>query len=173
MWTVSRRLAAAAMALSMTLAVAAPATAAPAGVGAKGCANASDAAALHVRSLQTWLVVSSLTCGSVDRYNTFVVTFRPALQEHGDALIGYFRKAYGKAGTDKLNRYVTLLANQASALSLEDRDGFCARSNAIYAEMEAGGISNADLDIYSARTVGLLAEEPKSCLPVGEVVSMN
>lgn len=164
-----RRARAAAVALATAFATV---TAAAPPAAAATCATPAEEAALHVRSLQTWLVVSSLTCGSVDQYNGFVVKFRPALQRHGDALISYFHKAYGGAGTDKLNRYVTLLANQASALSLKDRDAFCARSAAMYQEMDAA-VAVSALDSYSAEKVGLLAVEPRSCMPDTLVVSFN
>lgn len=168
-----RRAGVAAVALAAAFAMASPSLAASATAAAKGkgCANATEAAALHVRSLQTWLVVASLNCGTVEDYNTFVVKYRPALQRHGDALIDYFGRAYGKGGTDKLNRYVTLLANEASRLSLEDRDAYCARAAGIYGEIKGDAVSVNQLDSYSAEKVGLLAVEPKSCMPDGLLAS--
>ncbi|WP_404382556.1 hypothetical protein [Caenispirillum salinarum] len=139
---------------------------------ASSCADRDEAAALHVRSLQTWMVVASLTCGSVDAYNDFVLKFRPALQRHGDALIGYFQRTYGGQGTSKLNRYVTLLANQASALSLKDRGSYCTRTAEMYDEMQ-DGVSLTQLESYSAENVGLLAVEPKSCMSENLVVSLK
>lgn len=161
-----RRAGLAAMAMAAAFAVASPTLAASASSAAKGkgCADTSEAAALHVRSLQTWLVVASLSCGTVEDYNTFVVKYRGALQRHGDSLIRYFGRAYGKGGTDKLNRYVTLLANEASRLSLDDRDAFCARAAGIYDEMKSDAVTVNQLDSYSAEKIGLLAVEPKSCM---------
>lgn len=131
---------------------------------ALACATRDEAAALHVRSLQTWMVVASLTCGSVNDYNAFVLKFRPALQRHGDTLIAYFHRTYGGSGTSKLNRYVTLLANQASALSLKDRATYCARTAEMYTEMREA-VSLTQLESYSAENIGLLAVEPKAaCL---------
>jgi hypothetical protein len=139
---------------------------------AASCVDRDEAAALHVRSLQTWMVVASLTCGSVDDYNEFVLKFRPALQRHGDTLVDYFRRAYGGAGQSKLNRYVTLLANQASALSLKDRASYCARSTEMYGEMREA-VSLTQLESYSAENVGLLAVEPRSCMSENLVVSLK
>lgn len=139
---------------------------------ASSCVDRDEAAALHVRSLQTWMVVASLTCGSVDAYNEFVLKFRPALQRHGDTLIDYFHRAYGGSGTSKLNRYVTLLANQASALSLKDRANYCTRTAEMYDEMREA-VSLTQLESYSAANVGLLAVEPKSCMSEKLVASLK
>lgn len=162
-----RRMVAAAALAAM---VAAAANANPAA--ASQCANREEAAALHVRSLQTWMVVASLSCGLVDDYNAFVLKFRPALQSHGDTLVSYFQRAYGGAGTSKLNRYVTLLANQASALSLKDRATYCARTAEMYDEMRKT-VSPGELERYSAENVGLLAVEPKSCMSENLAVSLR
>lgn len=167
-----RRAGLAAVALAAAFAVSSPTLAASTTAAkTKGCADTSEAAALHVRSLQTWLVVASLSCGTVDDYNAFVIKYRPTLQRHGESLIRYFGRAYGKGGTDKLNRYVTLLANEASRLSLDDRDAFCARAASIYGEMRGDSVSANQLDSYSAEKVGLLAVEPKSCMPDGLLAS--
>ncbi|GAA0572683.1 hypothetical protein [Caenispirillum bisanense] len=167
-----RRAGVAALALAAAVAVSTPSLAASATAAkGKGCADAGEAAAMHVRSLQTWLVVASLSCGTVEDYNTFVVKYKGSLQRHGDQLIRYFNRAYGKGGNDKLNRYVTLLANEASRLSLDDREAFCARAAAIYDEMEGDAVSANQLDSYSAEKVGLLAVEPKSCMPEGLLAS--
>ena len=93
------------------------------------CARPNDRDGLAVRVLQTKLMVAALTCDARADYNRFVTRFRPHLTEHGTRLRRYFRHAHGKRYKQALNSYVTDLANQASSLSIADRQGFCAASH--------------------------------------------
>lgn len=93
---------------------------------AASCAKTSEAAALRTRMLQTELMVAALSCNQKDEYNAFVVQYRPELKQNGTTLQSYFRRSYGRRGTDELNRFTTKLANEASKRSLGDVRSFCA-----------------------------------------------
>ncbi len=92
------------------------------------CAKVAERESFGVRALQTRLMVAALSCDVRDRYNDFILKYRPALAGHGQNLIGFFRRAYGPASGRRIDRSVTGLANQASMLSATDRTGFCAES---------------------------------------------
>ncbi|HLF58090.1 MAG TPA: hypothetical protein VI732_00505 [Alphaproteobacteria bacterium] len=78
------------------------------------CASPAEKAALDARVLQSELMVAALTCGENARYNAFVQKFEPELVGFGKALRSYFARAYGKAGENELNQFVTRLANGAT-----------------------------------------------------------
>ncbi|WP_421876370.1 hypothetical protein [Pacificispira sp.] len=95
---------------------------------AQACLNGivpNHTLALSVRTLQSDLMVSALSCNERDRYNAFAVKYRPHLQKHGSALKDYFNKLHGSAATRELNAYVTDLANYASVRHAQDRKAFC------------------------------------------------
>lgn len=102
---------------------------------AAACAEPTEATALRVRALQSRLMVSALVCGTRDQYNAFVTRYRPALQRNGAALIAYFDRVYGAEATLRLNRFVTALANDASARSNDDRAAFCGGAEATLATL--------------------------------------
>lgn len=111
----------------------------PAAADAASCAKAAKPSAgdlsLAVRKLQTRLMVAALTCGARNEYNSFVSRYQPELVRHGRAMQRHFRKTYGAASTKHLNRYVTELANEASARSIADRANFCADSDVLFARL--------------------------------------
>src|SRR3546814_14595822 len=80
-------------------------------------------------------MVAALTCGARDEYNSFVSRYQPELVRHGRTMQRHFQKTYGAASTRHLNRYVTALANEASARSIADRANFCADSDVLFARL--------------------------------------
>lgn len=96
------------------------------GAEAASCAKTTEAAALQTRMLQTELMVAALSCNQRNEYNAFVTQYRPELKRNGTALQSYFKRSYGRRGTDELNRFTTRLANEASKRSLGDVRAFCA-----------------------------------------------
>ena len=94
---------------------------------------------VEVRKLQSKLMVAAISCeDSRLAYNDFVVHYRPALRQHGDALKAKFRSQYGGGFQSKLDSYVTLLANEASQQSNRDRAAFCADARATFARLSRG-----------------------------------
>lgn len=98
------------------------------GTAAQACMNQAvpeHTLALSVRTLQSDLNVSALSCGSRDQYNSFVVRYRGDLQDHGGTLKSYFKSLHGNAATRELNTYVTDLFNYAAIRHAEDAKKFC------------------------------------------------
>lgn len=91
----------------------------------KVCVSNTEKLALDTRVLQTELLIGALSCGQGEQYNKFVTSFQPQLQEQGGNLIGLFQRIHGARGTDKLNEFVTNLANDASKRSQSIGQGYC------------------------------------------------
>jgi hypothetical protein len=100
---------------------------------------------IEVRRLQTKLMVAALSCRARSDYNEFIMTHRPSLQSYGKAIKAEFRRRYGRAGSKELNRFVTRLANEASARSNADRAAFCADASALFAKSRTGGMTLASM----------------------------
>ena len=100
---------------------------------------------IEVRRLQTNMMVAALACGARSDYNEFVITHRSSLQKYGQAIRTEFRRRYGKAGDNRLNQFVTRLANEASARSNADRENFCAEATASFQEARMQGASLTQL----------------------------
>jgi hypothetical protein len=105
------------------------------GVQAADCVAARERDSLTVRALQTRLMVAALSCGARTEYNDFVTRYRPHLTDHGDALRKHFRKLHGARHERALNAFVTSLANGVSQVSIDDRNGFCADSQAAFTQL--------------------------------------
>lgn len=98
------------------------------------CVNESQRSALTMRVMQTELMVAALTCDKSERYNQFVRKFEAELISSGKDLRQFFVNAYGAQGQQKLDRFVTRLANEASQRSLKDRAEYCPSAEAIYSD---------------------------------------
>jgi len=119
-----------------------PATAAHAVPCATGSAQLSQGdISIEVRRLQTNLMVAALSCRARSDYNEFITMHRPGLQSYGKAIRAEFRRRYGHKGSKQLNRFITRLANEASARSNADRDGFCAEAAALFQKAKTRGIT--------------------------------
>jgi hypothetical protein len=100
---------------------------------------------IEVRRLQTTLMVAALSCRARSDYNEFIMAHRPSIQSYGKAIKAEFRRRYGKSGSKELNRFVTRLANEASARSNADRAGFCADAAALFAQARTRGTTLASM----------------------------
>jgi hypothetical protein len=89
------------------------------------CATGAQQAALEARVLQTELMVMALSCQEHSRYNHFVTKFQTELVKHGTDLRNFFNQTYGAQGQQRLNKFVTELANLSSQRSLARTDQFC------------------------------------------------
>src|SRR3546814_13154368 len=101
-------------------------------------------------------MVAALTCGARDEYNSFVSRYQPELVRHGRTMQRHFQKTYGAASTRHLNRYVTELANEASARSIADRANFCAASDVLFARHR---VQAETLDIFVMHRAARTHEE--------------
>lgn len=92
-----------------------------------GQLSAAEKEAMAFRHLQTELMVAALSCGRKEyrnKYNTFVIRYRPALRRNGRILKTIFKRNYGGGSKRQLDRYVTELANDVSVVSMKRAD-FC------------------------------------------------
>lgn len=116
---------------------------------AYGKDRASDGVvSIEVRRLQTNLMVAALSCGARADYNAFVINHRSSLKKYGTAIRREFKRRYGKSGSRRLNRFVTRLANEASARSNADRDQFCADASTMFKKTEQSRVNLAHLALH-------------------------
>lgn len=126
----------AALAVSLSLA-AAGAVAAPRGKPpVRDCVDGRTLAAMQMRIVQTELMVAGLSCRGIDRwaqtantqrYNAFVTTYRPTLMNDTHRVLAKFFPT-----EQRLNDYLTRLANDSSQRSLRDIVVFCDTAAKIY-----------------------------------------
>lgn len=103
---------------------------------------------IEVRRLQTNLMVAALSCGARADYNAFVINHRSSLKKYGTAIRKEFKRRYGKSGPRRLNRFVTRLANEASARSNADRDQFCADATTLFQKTAQSRVDLAHLALH-------------------------
>ena len=106
--------------------------------------NAKDVAAVHARLLQTEMMVAALTCNLRPQYNTAIRTFEKDLVRHGKVLRKMFRRDHGASAQRRLDKYITRLANDASARSNHDRASYCQTATALFSDVLASGPSGFD-----------------------------
>lgn len=100
-------------------------------VAAIGSANAieikgpTEKAAIDARLLQTEMMVAALACDLRPRYNSAMRTFQNELIGHGKVLRSIFNRNHGASSQRQLDKYITQLANDASARSNYDRRTYC------------------------------------------------
>ena len=102
---------------------------------AQACLSTSVPAhtlALSVRTLQSDLMVSALSCNDRENYNTFAVKYRGKLRDHGGVLTNYFGQVYGAKAKGELNSYVTDLANFAAVRHATDAKDFCGGADSAF-----------------------------------------
>ena len=85
--------------------------------------------AMHVRLLQTELMVAALQCRTVPdydfstKYNSFVMQFSQPLTQNANVLKDHFRKSFGANHMTQLDRYMTRIANDAGQRGITS--GYC------------------------------------------------
>jgi len=99
------------------------------------CPVPAEQNSLAVRALQAKLMVAALSCSSKSDYNRFVRLYTPHLANHAGSLRSWFRKLHGKGYRSEINRFVTLLANDASMRSIGDRGAFCTKSQQAFSAL--------------------------------------
>ena len=116
---------------------------------AADCTRPAEHTALDVTALKTQLMVTALTCKVDEKYNSFVMKYRPDLVQTDKSLNTYFTRAYGRAAAKQRDDYVTQLANTQSQTGLKQGSLFCDRNMAIFDEVMALR-TNAELPEFAA-----------------------
>ena len=101
------------------------------------CARPADKAALDVAGLKSELMVIALECDVRDRYNDFVVRFRSELMSEERGLNTYFARAYGRAGRQQHDDYITNLANVQSESGIKRGTYFCKENVGLFDQVLA------------------------------------
>jgi len=96
------------------------------------CSSPSEQQALSMRVLQTKLMVSALSCNAKPQYNLFVKRFQRELAPHGKALRRMFHRTYGKKARYHLDKFITGLANDESAVRISAGDRYCPNAHALF-----------------------------------------
>ena len=110
-----------------------------------------EKASLHVRVLQSNLMVASITCRLSDAYNATLTKFENELIRHDDTLRSYFDRVYGtKKGAAKLDHYITDIANEIAVRSSKRRSKYCASARSIFERVLV--LSPSDLSGFATET---------------------
>ena len=137
-----RRLAAVTLA-SAILMVAAPALEATtrhvkshaAGPAGDPCAFASDRTAFDIEGLKSQLMVTALACKQQDKYNEFMIRYKPDVAREEAALGGYFKRAYGRQYQKAYDDYISNLANVQEQDGLKAGTSFCENLTDLFDEV--------------------------------------
>ena len=116
---------------------------------ARAAVPCPPAAVLNVAALQSELMVLATTCHDNAGYNAFMRRYRPYLFRTEQDLSAYFRRAYGRAGQQRHDSFVTSLANAQSDAGLRQGSDFCPRNQALFQEVQALR-STSQLPLYAA-----------------------
>ena len=104
---------------------------------AQTCARGPDHLAFDVAGLKSQLMVTALTCNEQDKYNAFIMKYRPDLVEQDKNLNSYFSRAHGRRARSQFDDYITQLANSQSQYGLRRGTLFCDENKGIFEEVMA------------------------------------
>lgn len=113
------------------------------------CVRPADHSAFDVTGLKTHLMVTALTCAANDRYDAFILKYRPELANQDKALVGYFTRTHGRSARKQQDDYITQLANSRSQDGIRQGSLFCAQNLGTFDEVMALR-NGAELQDYAA-----------------------
>ena len=99
------------------------------------CVRDADRMVLDIAALKSQLMVTALSCGARDQYNSFVQRYRTELRMNEQALSSYFKRNYGRRGQQEQDGYITDLANAQSQTGIKQGTLFCQRNAALFDEV--------------------------------------
>jgi hypothetical protein len=102
---------------------------------AQNCARPADKTAFDVAGLKSQLMVTAITCEATERYNAFIMRYRPDLVAQEKVLNAYFGRNFGKRAQAEHDDYITNLANSQSQNGLKAGTGFCGSNMAMFDEV--------------------------------------
>jgi hypothetical protein len=107
------------------------------GIASAACLKATDGTAMNMAGLKSQLMVTALACDTRERYNSFVMTFRPTLQREDTALNSYFSHHFGRSWRTEHDSYITQLANVQSEATIREGTLFCQQNVALFDQVLA------------------------------------
>ncbi|WP_158801767.1 MULTISPECIES: hypothetical protein [unclassified Acidisoma] len=102
------------------------------GVASAACLKTYEGTALNVAGLKSQLMVTALSCDTRDRYNTFILAFRPTLMSEDNALNSYFSHHYRHNWRSEHDAYITQLANVQSEAGIKQGTLFCQQNVGLF-----------------------------------------
>lgn len=126
----------------------------PLGSAASRCLTDEERTAVHVRMLQTELMVATLSCRRTGQgrnlptqYDAFMRKHKEGLANSSRLIQSYFAVRHGSDWEPKLHAFTTALANDASKRSM-DSPTFCAEAVAVF--RDALKVAPRDLGSWSS-----------------------
>lgn len=101
--------------------------------------TSKERASLELRLLQTELMVAALGCSSADRYNAFVTRYQPQLVDGGKTMQNLFKRVHGGQAFNRINSFVTQVANEVSLRMVQNTNQFCDQTDAMFQTLLSGG----------------------------------
>ena len=101
------------------------------------CTRPAEKSAFDVTGLKSQLMVTAISCQVQEKYNAFVVRFRPDLASSDRTLNSYFSRAFGRRGQQEHDDYVTSLANAQSQNGIKAGTGLCNANVPMFDEVMA------------------------------------
>jgi hypothetical protein len=127
------------------------------------CVPTADQASVGMRALQTELMVAGIKC-SAERWNSFALQFKTTIKADADRLQSLFRKTYGKGGAERMNAFVTQLANDASQRSNGSAEAeYCRQEGELFEKVLA--LTGAELERFSASRALAVPAPVALCAP--------
>jgi hypothetical protein len=106
--------------------------------------TSKERASLELRLMQTELMVAALGCSAADRYNAFVTRYQPQLVDGGKTLQNLFKRIHGGQAFNRVNHFVTRVANEASLRMVQNANQFCDDTDAMFQALLAGAPDSFD-----------------------------
>lgn len=107
--------------------------------------NGKERASLELRLLQTELMVAALGCSSADRYNAFVTRYQPQLVDGGKTMQNLFKRVHGGQAFNRINSFVTQVANEVSLRMVQNTNQFCDHTDAMFQALLNGAPDSFEL----------------------------
>ncbi len=120
---------------------------------AQGCARPADKTAFDVAGLKSQLMVTAITCEATERYNAFILRYRPNLLAQEKVLSAYFSRSFGRRAQAEHDDYITSLANSQSQNGLKSGTEFCNQNVSMFDEVMKLHTTGELSDYASGKTV--------------------
>ena len=99
------------------------------------CARPVEKSAFDVAGLKSQLMVTAISCKVEEKYNAFILRFRPDLVAQEKSLASYFARSYGRRAQQERDDYITSLANTQSQNGIKAGSFFCRDNVGLFDEV--------------------------------------
>lgn len=96
------------------------------------CVRPAEKAAFQMSELKSHLTVTAIQCKAEERYNAFVLKYRPELAGGEKTLSSFFARAYGKRAQTQQDDYITQLANAQSQFAVRSGNLYCPQNIGLF-----------------------------------------